>query len=199
MATAAAKYLGIWFLVMVIGAGLIYFSTGSSSTMSPAVKAQYEENCVGTGGGSASGGGFFDDGAGSSADCYDAAERALTVEAEQARGNTMYWYFLGSLVPLTLGVIFAVQVTLAEASAATPSAFSGLKPKWWLYWGLITVGGILFAVLAHFTGSFDAWAAKMTVARGWGIPIAFIILSWIAYWGGTKWATPEKMQPSLPL
>ncbi len=197
MATAAAKYLGVWFTVIVIGAALIFFTSGSSSMLNPTVKVQYEENCVvGSGG---SGGGFFDDSAGSSDDCYDAAERALTVEAEQQRGNVMSWYFFASLIPLFLGIAFAVQVALAEAKAATPTAFAALKPKWWLYFGLITVGGIIFAVLAHFTATFDAWGPKLTAMRGWGIPVLFILLSWLAYWGGTKWATPEKMQPSLPL
>lgn len=197
MVTSVLKYLGVWFGVLLLGIGVMYALTGSASMMNASVKAQYEADCSKPASGGGTGGGLFGD-KGSDSDCYDAAQRALDLEANQAQANILGWYIMASLVPLVLGVAFAVQVALAENRASTPSAFAALKPRWWLYFGLITGACVIFALLPHFTQQFGGWGTKLTSGRGWGIPLALILLSWLAYWGGTRWGTPEKMQPSLP-
>ena len=199
MVASVLKYLGVWFGVLLLGLLVIYAVTGSPSMLNASVKAQYEADCSTPKSGSgAGGGGLFGD-KGSDSDCYDAAERALALEADQAQSNILGWYVMASIIPLFLGVAFAVQVALAENRASTPSAFMALKPRWWLYFGLITGVCVIFILLPHFTQQFGGWGAKLGAGRGWGIPLALILLSWGAYWGGTKWGTPEKMQPSLPL
>ncbi len=194
MATAILKYFGTWFAVILLGAAVFYLIAGSPSILSMAVKTQYEENCTSAG----SGGSFFDESKSANAECYENAERAIAQEAESARSSMMIWYFTASLVPLVFGLLFALQLSMAERTASTPSAFAALKPRWWSYLGVITVGGIVLAGLAHFGQLFDGWGSRLAVSYGWGLPLLLIAIFWISYAAGTRLAAPQKMKPSIP-
>jgi len=175
-------------LASLLAGAVIFFTHGEPSTLNPANEEQRLEQC------DIPAEAFSD---GSAEDCVASVQRALERDAEDTRSDMLTWLGGASLAVLLLGLIFMIKIVQRAETAGTRADFRSLRSDWFLYLGLVVVASIIAGVLAH--GSFfGGWAGALTSTRGWAIPAILL-----AFWAGTfvigtKLATPQKMQPSIP-
>lgn len=189
MIQAMFKFVAVWFSVLLLTGGAVYFSSTSVDALDPAIEIERMKNC------DKADMGFSSDG---KTQCLEQVERYLESKLADARSNLVYWHTMAGMVVLVIGLIFMVQIVQRSATAGVPADFRSMKGPWLGY--LLAILGVALAasVLAHVTQVFGQWAALLNPARGWGIP-ALMALVWpLAFWGGTLLGTPDKMKPSIP-
>ncbi len=189
MAQSLAKFFFTWFGVFVVLGAALFFTSGSPSSLNPAIEQARQAAC------DSNGGGFSGNQA---QECLVQVERTLAAMALEARSSLMYWHLLSAVAVLILGLLFMVQLNSRSATASTPADFRSMRGTWLGY--VLAIGAIMlvFGILGHIGTFFGAWATILSPARGWGVP-ALMVLIWCAtFWAGTRSAAPAKMKPSIP-
>lgn len=190
MAQSMSKYFAVWFGFALVLGLLLFFLNGTGESLNPAIHELRLQNCQ------TSGGGFSGD---QSQECLSQVERALSVLAGETRSDLMFWFAMNALAVLLIGLLFVVRITQRNASAGSPADFRSMYGSWFAHLIFIAIACVLFGAIAHFGSFFGAWALVLSPARALGIP-ALMLAAWcLAFWLGTKLATPDKMKPSIPL
>jgi len=183
------KFLGVWLLALLVAAGLLAVMTGSRDTLSSKVRSDQVSLCDRTGDSVIEV---------SREDCLREKESVLRDIAEEAQGNIMIWHFTFGVVVLIVGAVFMFLIVSRDAEAGTQDQFESLKGTWFISLAGIVILMIIATFLARILDAFGKWAELLEPGLAWGIP-GFVGLIWvIAFWAGTKIATPSKMQPSIP-
>jgi hypothetical protein len=189
MVRSISKFAVIWLGVAVVMGAVLFFASGSASSLNPAIEEARLANCQGAGGGFSGN---------QAQECLIQVERTLASLATKTRGDLMYWHMLSAFAVLILGLMFMYQLNLRAAIADTPRAMRSMRDTWWAY--LLAIGAVtlMFGVLAHLGTFFGSWAGTLSPGRGMGVPAIMVGVWTAAFWGGTLSSAPEKMKPSIP-
>ena len=191
MVNALAKYFGLWLVVTLAVGFLASLSVSGSESLNAQIVERYEQNLA-----EQNGDGLTEE---QIQENIVALDQFLEREAERAEGSLLNWYAIAMIIPLLFGIAFVAQAAIEAEKASTPDEFKALRPSWTKLIVIMLILIIILGALAHFTELFGLWPTKLQPALAWGWPAGLIILSALIYAGGTKLATPDIMQPSLPL
>lgn len=189
MVQSLSKFSGIWLGVALLLGAVLFFTSGSPSSINPEVEATRLAACQGADGGFSGN---------QEQECLTQVERTLATLAVEVRSDLMFWHAMSALAVLLLGLLFMVQINQRATSASTPSEFRSMRGPWLGYVMAIGAVTLIFAVLSHFGAFFGAWAGIVSPARGWGIPALMVVVWCATFWLGSRSGTPDKMKPSIP-
>lgn len=189
MVQSLSKFAGIWLGVALLLGAVLFFTSGSPSSLNPAIEETRLPACQ------VAGGGFSGNQA---QECLTQVERTLATLAVEARSDLMFWHALSAFAVLILGLLFMVQINQRAVGASTPADFRSMRLPWLGYLLVIGAVSLVFGVLGHLGGFFGAWAGIVSPARGWGIPALMVVVWCATFWGATRTSSPDKMKPSIP-
>ena len=189
---AYVKFLGVWLVIGLICAAILFLLTGSSDTLSSTYRLAQTlgADCDNLVAGAAQV---------TQEECLQGLQRGLENEAAEAQSNLLSWFAIVWVIILAIGVFFMFLIMRADETAGMEEEFVALKDSWFIYLAVIVLMVIIATFLARYLDFFGRWPINLDALLAWGLPALVGVFAVLTYWLGTRIATPSKMQPSIPL